>query len=74
MYNKEELNNLKARYPIGCVIQLTEDMKDLYSQGKKAGNKGTVICVDDIGQIHVKWETGGSLAVVPEVDSFIILT
>ena len=32
--------------------------------------KGKVCYVDDAGQIHVNWENGSSLAVLPEVDSF----
>lgn len=34
------------------------------------GIKGIVDEVDDIGQIHVKWENGSSLALNVEVDSF----
>ena len=31
------------------------------------------IGVDDIGQIHVIWESGGRLALVPGVDEYEIL-
>lgn len=34
------------------------------------GLKGIVDMVDDIGQIHVNWENGSSLALNVEVDSF----
>lgn len=30
--------------------------------------------VDDIGNVHVKWQNGSSLAVIPDVDSVAILT
>ncbi len=30
--------------------------------------------VDDAGQIHMKWDTGGSLALIPGEDSFRTLT
>jgi len=33
-----------------------------------AGTKGTVVHVDDIGTIHIAWETGSTLGVVPGVD------
>ena len=36
------------------------------------GLKGKVDMVDDAGQIHVNWENGSSLALVPAVDSFHI--
>lgn len=35
-----------------------------------SGLKGKVCYVDDAGQIHVNWENGSSLAVLPGVDSF----
>ena len=34
------------------------------------GTKGTVDFVDDTGQIHVIWENGVGLALVPEADEF----
>ena len=34
-----------------------------------AGTKGTVICVDDAGQLHMQWDNGRTLALVP-VDTF----
>ena len=34
------------------------------------GLKGTVKHVDDIGQIHVRWENGSGLALNLDVDSF----
>lgn len=35
-----------------------------------AGLKGEVFLVDDIGQIHVQWENGSSLALNAQVDQF----
>lgn len=35
--------------------------------------EGLVVMVDDMGQIHVKWDCGRSLAVIPEVDRYEIL-
>lgn len=34
------------------------------------GLKGKVDFVDDAGQIHVSWENGRSLALIPGADSF----
>ena len=39
-----------------------------------SGMKGSVDYVDDAGQIHMKWDNGRTLAVLPGVDSFRKLT
>lgn len=36
------------------------------------GTEGVIQKVDGIGQPHVKWDNGRSLALVPEVDEFVI--
>lgn len=35
--------------------------------------KGTVDHVDDMGQLHVKWDNGRTLALIPEEDIFILI-
>ena len=39
-----------------------------------SGTRGTVDFVDDVGQIHMKWDNGRTLAIVPQVDKFRKLT
>lgn len=54
-------------YPKGTIVILD----NMYGEPKMPkGIKGIVDEVDDIGQIHVKWENGSSLALNVEVDSF----
>ena len=38
-----------------------------------SGTTGTVRMVDGAGQIHVSWDNGRSLALVPEVDEFEVI-
>ena len=40
------------------------------SQAPKPGTVGVVEYVDDEGQIHMRWESGSSLALIPEEDKF----
>lgn len=47
-------------------------MEDPYTNLKE-GDKGTIQFTDDIGQIHVKWDNGSTLAVVPEIDEYDII-
>lgn len=59
----------KARFPRGTRIQLVE-MKDPHPV--PAGTQGIVDFVDDIGQIHMNWENGSTLA-LNSSDSFDVL-
>jgi hypothetical protein len=47
-------------------------MEDPYTNLKE-GDKGTIQFIDDIGQIHVKWDNGSTLAISPEIDEFNII-
>lgn len=62
----------KEKYPKGTRIQLLT-MEDPYAP-VESGTRGTVELVDDIGQIHMKWDNGRTLALVPGEDSFRTLT
>lgn len=33
--------------------------------------EGSVIAVDGIGQIHIKWDNGSTLALVPSIDTYV---
>jgi len=61
------VNDIKKRYPAGTRIQL-DFMDD--PRAIPPGTKGTVKAVDDAAQIHVAWDNGRSLAVIPGEDSF----
>ncbi len=57
----EMLKQLKNYYTPGTRVVLIK-MDDPYTK-LKPGDKGTVVSVDDIGTIHVKWDSGSSLGV-----------
>ncbi len=64
---REKIEELREKYPAGTRVVL-DQMDD--PQSPPAGTSGTVRCVDDMGDIHVAWNTGSSLALVPGVDRF----
>ena len=64
---QKELERLRQQYPKGTRLKLIS-MED--PQGVPEGTVGEVELVDDIGQIHVRWDTGSGLALIPEVDRF----
>lgn len=55
------LELLRECYPAGTRVELMK-MDDV--QAPPLGTKGTVVAVDDIGTIHVKWDNGSSLGIV----------
>ena len=62
---------IKEQYPPGTRIRLNS-MDDPYAP-IVPGTEGEVDFVDDIGQIHMKWDNGRTLALVPGEDSFSVL-
>ena len=71
MLSRKEVKELKKKYPKGTKVCLCE------MEGESTippGTKGIVSIVDDIGQIHVNWENGSSLALNTEVDKFYVVT
>ena len=61
----------RLNHPPGTRI-LLEHMADKFAVPD--GTRGTVDHVDDAGQIHMKWDNGRTLAIVPQVDKFRRLT
>ena len=58
----------KEIYPPGTRIELLS-MEDPYNP-VPSGTKGTVSFVDDLGGIHMKWDNGRTLALIPNQDQF----
>lgn len=42
-------------------------------QAPPKGTLGTVQYIDDLGTIHVRWDTGSCLGLIPEIDDWEIL-
>ena len=62
---------IQEQYPPGTRIRLNS-MIDPYSP-VPAGTEGIVDLVDDAGQIHMKWNNGRTLPLIPGEDSFTVL-
>lgn len=69
MPSKERIAALRKYYPRGTRVELL-GMDD--PQAPPTGTMGEILGVDDAGQILVRWETGSSLSLIPDVDSFRI--
>ena len=65
--SQEEVELIRKMYPEGTELEL-DYMNDF--QAPPSGTKGKVTLVDSIGQIHVNWENGSSLALNTDIDRF----
>lgn len=68
---EKEAKRYKGQYPNGARLELIS-MED--PQAVPPGTRGTVQFVDDVGSIHMNWDNGRTLALVPKEDSFRKLT
>ena len=69
--DRKMVNFIKEQYPPGTRIRLNS-MEDPYAP-ITPGTEGEVDFVDDIGTIHMKWDNGRALGIVPGEDSFSVL-
>lgn len=70
-HTQEEIQQIKEKYVAGTKVELVK-MYDLIAPVPE-GTKGIVQYVDDIGTIHINWETGSSLGLVVGTDEFKIV-
>lgn len=71
-YERQFAERMRNNYPPGTRLELIS-MDDPYSK-IPSGSRGTVVAVDDVGTIHMKWDNGSGLGLVPGEDSFRRLT
>ena len=69
--SQKQVEKIKEQYPVGTRIELIH-MDDPYSP-IKPGTQGTVDSVDDVGTLHMQWDNGRTLGIVPGEDQFKVI-
>lgn len=67
---RKEIERLRKKYPEETRVRLFSMTGEPQMQ---EGLTGTVRFVDDIGSIHVDWDNGSTLALIPDEDDFEIV-
>lgn len=70
--DKEQVELLEKHYKEGDRVKLIFINDSLTSLSY--GDQGTIKKIDDIGQIHVNWDCGSSLALNFNEDEFITIS
>ena len=70
--SRNEVERIKEQYPVGTRIELIS-MDDPYAP-VESGMMGTVVIVDGAGTLHMKWENGRTLGIVPGEDQFRVIS
>lgn len=66
--NKDLIEYMRSIYKAGNRVKLISMEGE---EHMKHGDTGTITKVDDAGQIHVRWDNKGSLALQLDRDEFI---
>ena len=69
---KHRLQYARDHYPPGTRVRLLAMPDD--PQPIPPGTTGTVMGVDDAGQLLMKWDNGRSLSLLPGTDSFALMS
>ena len=71
MYNsKRMVEAVRRMYPAGTRVKLNS----MKGEGRMSpGLEGSIQFIDDIGDIHIDWDNGSTLALIPGEDSFTVI-
>ena len=61
--SRDDIQRIRERYPAGTRVELIR-MNDPYKRSLRPGCEGTVVDVDDMGTVFVRWDCGSGLGVV----------
>ena len=72
MDRQNRVEKTRAKYPVGSRVELltmADDPKPIPN-----GTRGIIKSVDDMANVHVIWDNGRQLGVIPGIDQFRLLS
>lgn len=72
MYRQNRVEKTREQYPVGSRVELltmADDPKPIPN-----GTRGVIKSVDGMATVHVIWDDGRQLGVIPGIDQFRLLT
>ena len=69
-----KLDLLRLMYPSGTRIKLIKMNDPPETDPLPPGSVGTIAHVDDGCQLQMRWDCGRSLALIPGVDEYVVLS
>ena len=73
MPSREYVDSIRKQFPAGTRIELLR-MDDPYNKKLVPGCRGTVQFVDAAATVHMQWDCGSSLGLIPGEDDFRVIT
>lgn len=64
--------SVKPGMVVEC-IRMQKSKENLYDRVIEPGTRGVVDCIEDAGSIHVIWDNGSRLALLPEADIYRVV-
>lgn len=61
----------RAAYPVGAKVRL-DHTSDPYTD-LKPGDEGRVAFIDSAGTVHIVWQNGSTLGMIPGEDRFTLV-
>lgn len=66
-----DANEARVAYPVGARVRLDET-SDPFTD-LKPGDEGQIAFIDSMGTVHIVWQNGSTLGMIPGQDRFTLV-
>lgn len=72
LFRQNKVEQTREQYPVGSRVELIQ--MDADPAPIPGGTRGIIKSVDDMATVHVIWDNGRQIGVVPGIDVFRLLS